>query len=238
GELVALEADGRSDFQLLQHALGEDDSETIYYAFDLLFLDGEDLRDRPLLERKARLEKLLKARKNAVIRYSPHTIGNGEAAFRSAGKMKLEGIVSKRVESTYVGKRSSDWLKTKCTGRQEFVVGGWTDPRGARAAIGALLVGTFAKGELVYAGKVGTGFSEASLKALHVKLGRIETKTSPFVDPPVGAKAKGVHWTKPVLVAEINFTEMTRSGRIRHPTFRGLRTDKPAKDVVLEKPKR
>ncbi len=155
-----------------------------------------------------------------------------------ARKMKLEGIVSKRVDSAYEGRRSPDWLKTKCVGRQEVVVGGYTDPHGARAAIGALLVGTFTKGELVYAGKVGTGFSEASLRALHDALRPLAIDGSPFVDPPVGAKAKSVHWVKPKLVVEVEFTEMTRGGRLRHPTFRGLRRDKPAKDVVLETPRK
>lgn len=237
GELVALRPDGRSDFQLLQQALGEDETATIYYAFDLLFFEGKDLRALPFLERKAKLERLLKRRKNPVIRYSPHTIGHGERAFEMAREMRLEGIVSKRVDSTYQGRRSPDWLKTKCVGRQEVVIGGWTDPRGVRSAIGALLVGTFAKGELVYAGKVGAGFSESSLRALHDALRPLAVDASPFADPPVGAKAKGVHWVKPKLVAEVDFTEMTRGGRLRHPTFRGLRRDKPARDVVLETPR-
>ena len=239
GELVALNAEGRSDFQLLQNALSEGARASLaYYAFDLLFLDGVDLRDEPLIDRKNKLEKLLgKKKKSSRIFYSSHTVGHGDEVFAQACKLGLEGIVSKKLDSVYEARRGPDWLKVKCTGRQELVIGGFTEPRGSRSSLGALLVGARdgKKGELRYAGKVGTGFSEKSLASLRESLSALETNASPFANPPRGYEAKGVHWVRPTLIAEIEFTEMTRDGKLRHPTFRGLRDDKGAEEVVVER---
>ncbi len=239
GELVAMNDEGRSDFQLLQNALSEGARASLaYYAFDLLFFDGADLRDEPLIDRKNKLEKLFaKKKKSPRIFYSSHTVGHGDEAFAQACKLGLEGIVSKKLDSRYEARRGPDWLKVKCTGRQELVIGGFTEPRGSRSSLGALLVGArdVKKGSLRYAGKVGTGFSEKSLASLRESLTALETEQSPFDNPPRGHEAKGVHWVKPALVAEIEFTEMTRDGKLRHPTFRGLRDDKAAEEVVMER---
>ena len=239
GELVAMNAEGRSDFQLLQNALSEGARASLaYYAFDLLFLDGVGLRDEPLIDRKNKLEKLLaKKRKSSRIFYSSHTVGHGDEVFAQACKLGLEGIVSKKLDSAYEARRGPDWLKVKCTARQELVIGGFTEPRGSRSSLGALLVGArdSKKGHLRYAGKVGTGFSEKSLASLRESLAALETDEPPFENPPHGYEAKGVHWVKPTLVAEIELTEMTRDGKLRHPTFRGLRDDKGAEEVVVER---
>lgn len=234
GELVALRADGVSDFQLLQGALSaEKERSLVYFVFDVLFLDGKDVRDKPLEERKKILKRAL-AGADEKIRYSDHVVGEGPAFFQQACKLGLEGIISKRAEGTYRSGRSKDWLKIKCTHRQEFVIGGFTRPEGARSHFGALHVGVMAKGGLVYAGKVGTGFSGKTLASIHAKLTKLTVDEPPFVDPPRGAEAARSQWVRPELVCEIEFTERTKDGKIRHPTFRGLRSDKSAEEVVLE----
>jgi bifunctional non-homologous end joining protein LigD len=238
GEMVSLQADGRSDFQSLQNALSESHSgKLVYYVFDLLFLDGQDLRPWPLVERKAALATLLaKAEGQRQIRLSDHVIGGGTRFFEQAAKMHLEGIISKRANAPHHPGRSKDWLKIKCIARQEFVIGGYTLPAGARTHLGALLVGVREGDALRYAGKVGTGFSQKSLRELHARLVPLTRPSTPFANPPKGAAFRAARWVEPTLVAEVSFTEFTQDGHLRHPSFQGLRDDKPAKAVIRERP--
>lgn len=230
GEAVVLDGDGRSNFQALQSALKASPDTIDYYAFDLLELDGQDLTSLPLRERKALLARLL-PKKGSRLRYSDHIEGSGErllASFCSAG---LEGIISKKAEGRYVGSRSGSWLKAKCIKRQEFVIVGWT-PSDTSRAFRSLMLGVHEKGKLRYAGKVGTGFDTEELFKLQQRMKPLERK-----DPTVCAprrETRGAHWIKPVLVAEIAFTEMTREGTLRHPSYLGLREDKKPEAVVLE----
>ncbi|HUH13006.1 MAG TPA: DNA ligase D [Longimicrobiales bacterium] len=235
GEVVAFTEDGVSDFQRLQNASAS--GEDLYYvAFDLLHLDGWDVARSPLTARKGLLERLL-ADGPAALRYSDHVVGSGPEFHANACKLQLEGIISKRADRPYVGGRGKDWLKAKCLRRQEFVVVGWSEPKGSRTALGALLLGVHDdEGRLVAAGKVGTGFTEASLRQLLRRLEPLEREGSPLADPPRGAAARGVHWVEPELVAEVAFTEWTADGSVRHPSFQGLREDKPAAEVVREVP--
>ena len=235
GEVAVLLPNGITSFQALQNRGAR--TTFTYFAFDLLYLDGQDLRERPLRERKELLRKLL-ARQSSVIRYSDHVVGGGAAFFAAACKLGLEGIVSKRADARYRTGRNSDWQKTKCLKRQEFVIGGFTDPEGSREAVGALLVGYYDGGRLHWAGKVGTGpgWTARYLRELRKRLDRIEIRQSPF-DPPVSDSwlRRNAHWVRPVLVTEVAFAEWTDDGRIRHPSMQGLREDKDAQDVVLER---
>lgn len=237
GELVALAENGVSDFSALQKALTAGKvSGLVYHVFDLLRLKGQDLRDLPLLERKARLEKLFAPHKKGTIRYTDHVRGSGEAVQREACRLGLEGIVSKKVDSPYLPGRGHDWVKTKCVKEQEFVIGGYTDPQGSREGLGALLLGYHADGgRLIYAGRVGTGFDSTLLKDLRQRLGSLHQGKTPYAEGPVGAERQGVHWVEPSLVAQIRFTGWTDDRRLRHPVFHGLREDKPAAEVGLEK---
>jgi len=238
GEVVALDERGVSNFQTLQNSLNEArDGELVYFVFDLLHEGGEDLRALPLVERKSRLRALLEAHAATLgnrVRFSAHVVGSGPEFFENACKLGLEGTIAKRALSPYRSGRGRDWLKIKCSQRQEFTIVGFTEPGGSRSHFGALLLGTRRKGELVYAGKVGTGFSEVSLKELHEKLRPLAVKQPPLERAPRGADARGVTWVKPELVAEIGFTEQTTDGLLRHPTFHGLRDDKPAREVQME----
>jgi bifunctional non-homologous end joining protein LigD len=224
GEVAVVLPDGRTSFQGLQTRAGE----LVYYVFDLI-----DHATLPLEERKQQLAKLVGTKANGVVRYSDHVIGHGREFFAQACKRGLEGIVSKRRDSKYTGGRGGAWLKTKCTLRQEFVIGGYTDPEGARTEIGALLVGVYEGDLLRYAGKVGTGFSQALLVQLRRALDPLSRATCPFTPAPKGA---GMHWVEPKLVGEVAFAEWTNDGRLRHPSFQGLRGDKLARDVVRERP--
>ncbi len=237
GEVVVLEADGRTSFQALQNALtGGRDKDLVYYAFDLLYLDGYDLRKASLRDRKAALAQLLAGPKG-VVRYSEHVEGQGDAFFRQACSHSLEGIVTKRAEAPYRSGRGKDWLKVKCIKRQEFVIVGYTDPEGSRTGFGALLLAVHDEaGELVFAGKVGTGFNEELLTDLKRRLSGLERKTPAFGNPPRGAEARRSHWVEPELVGEVAFTEWTEDGILRHPSFQGLREDKPPAEVVRELP--
>jgi len=236
GEVVIVAADGRTSFQALQNT-DSSRGELAYYVFDLLELDGRDLRRLPLLERKARLRALLGARPPAPIRYSDHAVGNGSDVFAQACRHELEGIISKRADAPYVSGRGGSWLKVKCVRDQEFVIGGFTDPGGSRLGFGALLVGTYeADGRLHYRGKVGTGFNDALLRQLRRRLEAMEVDAPPFLNPPRGAEARAAHWVRPELVAQVHFTDMTEDGKLRHPSFQGLREDKPAHAVTLEAP--
>jgi bifunctional non-homologous end joining protein LigD len=201
-----------------------------YYLFDLLWLEGYRLTALPLRARK----RLLKATFlfHDPLRYTAHRNGAGEAYQREACRKGWEGVIGKQAASRYVEKRARQWLKLKCINRQEFVIGGYTEPRGSREGFGALLIGYYDKGNLRYAGKVGTGFDERQLRELHGKLSDSERKEAAFSDRNVSAR--GVHWVRPSFVAEIAFTEWTDDGRLRHPRFIELREDKPARKVVRE----
>jgi bifunctional non-homologous end joining protein LigD len=234
GEVAVVMPDGRTSFQALQNAFGRRDANLVYFVFDVLALDGNDLTRLPLEERKKRLAKLI-GKKQGVIRYSDHVIGNGGAFFKLACRQGLEGIVSKRRDSPYTPGRGKSWVKTKCLMRQEFVIGGYTDPEGARTHIGALLVGYYESGKLVYGGKVGTGFRMKDLVEIKRALSPLETAKSPFSpEPPRAWTGPNRHWVTPILVGEIAFSEWTNDGRLRHPSFQGLRADKSAAEIVRE----
>jgi bifunctional non-homologous end joining protein LigD len=232
GEVVVMGPDGTTDFQALQNALREGKKAKLaYYAFDLLYLDGFDIRGASLADRKTLLAAILNDAP-AAVRYSDHLQGDGSEVYQKACSMALEGLVAKRLGAPYRGGRSRDWLKLKCGCRQEFVIGGYTEPSGSRTSLGAILVGVYGEnGELVFSGKVGTGFSTSSLREIGKGLKAIETSKSPFVNPP---RMKGVHWVEPKLVAEVAFTAWTNGGNLRHPSFQGLREDKPARQIVRE----
>jgi len=239
GEVTVLTPDGRTSFQALQNAYGGGprEGEIVYFVFDLLHLDGSDVLRLPLEERKARLRRLL-GRTDGVLRYADHVIGQGGEVFDAACRQNAEGIVSKRRDRPYRPGRGPDWLKTKCVDQQEFVIGGFTDPEGSRAGIGALLIGVHdAQGRLVFAGKVGTGFTQASAQALRRQLDAIEQRDCPFAERPAGRLGREAHWVKPSLVAAVVFTEWTGDGKIRHPSFQGLREDKRPADVIRERPR-
>ncbi|MDF3030541.1 MAG: ATP-dependent ligase protein [Moraxellaceae bacterium] len=237
GEVIAVDAEGRSDFSLLQQAFGKAgrrDIRLLFYAFDLLFLDGHDLRGLPQRERKQLLHELL-AGHGGMVRYSEHLEGHAEEAHRHACQHGEEGIILKRADAPYSSERSANWLKLKCGQRQEFVIGGYTDPEGTRKEFGALLVGYYtAAGEFVYAGRVGTGFNSALLAELGPQLRRRERKTPAFAVPPARAEIKGAHWVAPELVCDLRFAGWTRLDRLRQPAFLGLREDKPASSVRRE----
>ncbi len=234
GEIAIVEADGSTNFQALQQALSTRDPKLAMFAFDLLELEGKDLKSKSLLERKAKLEKLL-ASAPAIVRYSSHVVGRGDELCAAACKRGLEGIVSKRADAAYASGRTKVWVKTKCRHRQELVVGGFTDPRGQRSGLGALLVGYYERDAFRYAGKVGTGFSAAVLAQLYEELSPLARETSPFSPVPTKAvTGPSPHWVKPALVVEIEFGEWTQDGRLRHPAFQGVRRDKSARDVVRE----
>jgi bifunctional non-homologous end joining protein LigD len=230
GEAAVLMPDGTTRFQAMQHAAATGGLR--YFAFDLVHLDGVD----PLEERKAALAALLARADAGVLVYSDHVVGRGPAFFRSACQRGLEGIISKRRDAPYASGRGEAWVKTKCVKRQELVIGGYTLARGAASsgdgALGALLVGHHEGGTLIYAGKVGTGF-QRSATALYARLRRLARATSPFVGKVPGAGA--ARWVTPSLVCEVEFIEWTADGRLRHPSFKGLREDKRAKDVVRER---
>jgi bifunctional non-homologous end joining protein LigD len=201
----------------------------LYYVFDVLWLDGEDVRDRPLRERKALLRDAL--RWDDPIRMTSYRVEAGEQLFAQACAEGWEGVIAKRFDSPYTSKRSKDWLKFKCEQGQELVIGGYTAPRGSRTDLGALLVGVYDGGELRYAGKVGTGFNRATLRDLAERLEPLRREDSPFVDAP---RFRDATWVEPELVGQIGFAEWTSAGRLRHPRFQGLRFDKPAAKVVRE----
>jgi bifunctional non-homologous end joining protein LigD len=235
GEIVVPGKRGDTSFQVLQNAF--DSAQTgdiVFYLFDVPFYDGHDLTRVPLIERRALLESLL-SKTAAPIRFSEVFDAPPNELLSSACKIGLEGIIGKRKDSSYASRRSPDWIKLKCSQRQEFVIGGWTDPKGSRTGLGSLLLGVHnADGELIYAGKVGTGFNDRSLRQLHDKLKSLRTAKRPFRDTTPGERH--VHWVKPKMIAEVTFSEWTHGGHLRHPVFHALRTDKPAKAIVREEP--
>lgn len=240
GEVVVLDKQGVSQFQLLQNAMGNQGRrEGIqYYAFDVLYLEGFDLTGATLESRKDILERFLaNARTFPQVQLSGHVIGQGAAFQRRACEAHLEGIVSKRRTSRYLGGRGADWLKCKCRQVEEFVIGGYTAPKGSRSGFGALLLGYFDKQEqLVYAGRVGTGFGTQLLEDLTGQLEKLQQRQCPFKSPPPGVRSGKMHWVRPELVAQVEFSNWTDDGVLRQSSFQGLRQDKPARDVRLELP--
>jgi bifunctional non-homologous end joining protein LigD len=237
GEVAVLQPDGTTSFQALQNLLsGTRTGQLVYLMFDLVHLDGWDLSGARLEDRKAALQSLFAATSDraAVLRYSDHVVGEGAEFFAHACRLGLEGIVSKRRDAPYRSTRGADWLKVKCLKQQEVVIGGYTDPEGSRVGIGALLGGVYEDGNLVYAGKIGTGFDNRVLRDLKTRLTALEQASPPFAERPQGVGR--AHWVKPELVAQVSFSEWTDDGRLRHPAFQGLRDDKPATSVVRERP--
>jgi DNA ligase D-like protein (predicted ligase)/DNA ligase D-like protein (predicted polymerase) len=235
GEAVALDARGVSDFSQLQEALAAGRAENIvFFAFDLIHLDGADLAREPLRERKRALRNLLRTATGITrIRYSDHIEGRAEDMLREGCRMGVEGIVSKRLDAPYRSGRSEDWLKSKCSKRQEFVVGGWLPREQDAHDLGALLVGFYDHGKLQYAGKVGTGFDRRTRRELIKRLAPRATEQQPFEEVPEYQRPFA-KWVDPRVVAEIEFTEFTGDGILRHPSFKGVREDKRARDVHLE----
>ena len=232
GEIVAYDEAGRSSFALLQQSGSS--ARPVYVVFDVLHLLGNDTRDLPLGERSALVDRLAAGGRADVIATVERVGGDPAQLLDDACRRGWEGLVAKRPHSRYCAGRSPDWRKLKCSASQELVVGGWTDPTGSRTAFGALLVGYFDEdGRLIFAGKVGTGFSEAELRRLQKMLIDRAAAECPF-DGPV--RVKGSHWVRPELVAAVSFTEWTRDGKLRHPRYEGLRTDKPAHEIRREVP--
>ena len=233
GEIVVMNKKGNPDFQSLQRAF--DNSKTadiVFYVFDVPFFGGYDLRRVPLVERRKLLQEVIEPRESAHVRYSGHFDAPVARLLEGACGKGLEGLIGKRADAPYASTRSASWIKLKCTRRQEFVVAGYTDPKGSRTGFGSLLLGVHdAEGRLVYAGNVGTGFDEALLRSLLAKLEALATDKDPFHQRPRSVKG---HWVRPKLVAEVAFTEWTTDGRIRHPVFHGLRTDKEPRAITRE----
>jgi len=244
GEVVAIQADGSISFQALQNAvrLGKE-ANLAYFIFDLLYLDGRDITQLPLRQRKELLQALLDqlpgekdTPQTNPLHYNDHMAGHAQEAFKHACLHGLEGIIVKHADSPYQQQRSRDWLKVKCGQRQEFVIAGYTEPAGSRELFGALLLGTYdEKGGLRYAGRVGTGFKQDTLKLVAKHFASLRTEKTAFINPPRGQDARGVHWLKPSLVAEIKFAQWTDEGIVRHASFVGLRSDKPAKNITHER---
>lgn len=238
GEVVVAGENGLADFQALQNAFDTEHDERItYYVFDLPFLDGQDLRQVPLQDRRETLRQLLEGRESEQVKYSADFDQPVDSLLDSACRLELEGLIGKRADSPYSGRRSSDWIKLKCKQRQEFVIVGYTEPKGSRNGFGALLLALHDNdsGQLRYAGKVGTGFSTTTLDSIHARLKPLEVDKPALAKPPTGADARGVHWLKPQLLAEVAYAQMTRDGVVRHSVFHGLRDDKPATAIDLER---
>jgi bifunctional non-homologous end joining protein LigD len=239
GEVVVLNDAGLPDFQALQNAFDIGRSKDIvYYLFDVPFLNGEDLREKPVEDRRAALKKLLGKQKKGLLRFSDAFSASHRDIIESACLLSLEGVIGKRAGSVYQSRRSPDWIKLKCKLRQEFVIVGFTKPQGSRSGFGALLLAVNEEGAgLVYAGRVGTGFNQKTLAELFEKMQPLEQDASPLGKKLTSAQGRGVHWIKPTLVGEVEFGEWTREGIIRHSAFIALRSDKPASEVVHEYPK-
>jgi bifunctional non-homologous end joining protein LigD len=222
---------GISSFQSLQRHLLEGGGSVVYFVFDAPHIGGYDVTRLPLLARKELLRHAVAPSRR--LHLVSHRKESGEAYLKAACEKGWEGLIAKRADSPYSSSRSRDWLKFKCERGQELVVGGYTAPQGSRTEFGALLVGYYAPGELRYAGKVGTGFDQATLRELGARLRRLRRETPPFADAD-SVRERGVTWVEPRLVAEVGFSEWTRHGRLRHPRFLGLRFDKTPREVVRE----
>jgi bifunctional non-homologous end joining protein LigD len=241
GEIVAFRGHDTS-FAQLQQRLGllhpspslVSSVPVAYYIFDVMYADGQDVRPLPQRERKETLRQLLPF--DGPLRYTEHRERDGERFFEQACRDRWEGLIAKRAAAPYQSGRTRNWLKFKCENAQEFVIGGYTDPQGSRQGLGALLLGYYdADGKLAYAGKVGTGFSDAVLRQLHSALSKLE-RASPAFDDRGRLPRTRVHWVEPRLVAEVGFSEWTTDGELRHPRYQGLRDDKDAAEVVRESP--
>jgi bifunctional non-homologous end joining protein LigD len=238
GEIVALDKDGMPRFQLLQPRVGRKSGiealrghgHIVYYVFDLLYVDGNDLTSCPVVERKEALAQIL--RPADFIKLSEHIVGDGEAFFKQIEKFHLEGMIAKRASSPYLQKRTKDWLKVKTVQRSEVVIGGFTQPRGSRSNFGALVVGLYRGPALHYVAHVGGGFNQRTLARIYKSMQPLKAKESPFVDAP--KTNEPVQWIKPKLVAEVKFSEWTADLRMRHPVFIGLREDKKPEDCRFE----
>ncbi|HCG40374.1 MAG: ATP-dependent DNA ligase [Pseudomonas sp. K35] len=239
GEVVVPNEEGAPDFQALQNAFEAGRSGSIlYYLFDVPYLNGMDLRDVPLEQRRAALREVVEGSDSALLRFSEDFTEQPDSILESACQMKLEGLIGKRAGSSYTSRRSSSWVKIKCSNRQEFIIVGYTEPKGTRTGFGALLLGLHDdSGKLLYAGKVGTGFNQATLKSLHKQLKKLETDKSPLAKPAPAADVRGAQWLKPELMCEVAYAEMTRQGVVRHSVFHGLRSDKPADAITHERAK-
>ena len=240
GELVVLDQSGRSTFNRLQQSLdaGEDQDLT-FFVFDLLEVDGKDLRDLPLAERRAQLDKLLaraRATTKGRVRLGQRMSGAPAALLTAACNLGLEGIIGKRTDARYTSGRHRDWVKVKCGHRQEFIVVGFTPPRNSRVGLGSLLLAVNDGKQLRYAGRVGSGFPDELLRDLLGRLTRLGRKTNPLPSRPALLPA-GVRWVQPRMVVEVAFTEWTTDGALRHPVFQGIREDKQASEVIREEPK-
>ena len=232
GEICFVDNDGKSDFQMLQNSLKYHRPENlVYFVFDVLEHNGKDFREHDQLSRKAELEKLLK-KAPSEIRFAEHWSIDSKQLLSASCELGLEGLISKRIDATYESGRNKNWIKSKCTKAQEFVVIGYTEPKHTRSGFGSLLLGAYDKGKLVYVGRVGTGFTRASIEELLKKMKRLRQTESPVAEHP--PRSRSITWLKPKLVAQVNFTEWTSEGSLRHPSFQGLRDDKPAKKVHLE----
>jgi bifunctional non-homologous end joining protein LigD len=234
GEVVVERADGVTSFTDLVAALEDGRSEAMsYIAFDLLFLDGADVRDAALSERKALLELLLKTSRSKRLRYSEHFRTDGGALLAEACRLGLEGLISKRSDLPYRSGRRSDWLKSKCIAADEFVIGGYAVSTADSKAIGALALGAYDRGRLIYAGRVGTGFSHALARELYSSLKPLKQDAPPFSTRLTALQKRGIVWVAPRLVGQIEYRSVTGDGLLRHASFQGLRKDKPAPSVAL-----
>lgn len=245
GEVVALDGEGRISFEALQNLVRGDRQQAngmrlALYAFDLLYLNGHDVRQLPLHQRKELLRDVIPGSdEEGLLLYSEHIAGHADEVFRHACQHGMEGIVVKRADAPYTGRRDRNWLKLKCEHRQEFVIGGYTEPAGQRSGFGAILVGVHdQQGGLQYAGRVGAGFDEQLLSSMLQQFRRLEQEEPAFVNPPTGQQRRGVHWLKPVLVAEVKFAQWTQAGILRHASFVALREDKEPARIVRETPRR
>lgn len=237
GEIVMFDSRGRTSFQKLQQSMGKGGEGFIYEVFDLIYLDGYDLTRVPLEDRKRLLKKLIGGgRRVTPLLYSDHQEGNGALFFKQACEYGLEGIISKRADAPYESARSRTWLKVKCIKRQEFVIAGYTPSSKGLPGFGSLILGVYDRGNLVYAGRVGTGFSLKQRVEIGKKLDKIARPTPAFAVRPRAPGLSEARWTGPRLVAEVEFTEWTADGSIRHPSFQGLRQDKKPEEVRRELP--
>jgi len=237
GEVVAVDSKGRASFQKLQQAMKTGDAGFIFHVFDLIYVDGFNLTRTPLHLRKSLLESLFESvPAKSPLRYSDHVVGDGAKFFKQACRYGIEGIVSKLADSAYESTRTRTWVKVKCIKRQEFVIAGFTLSDKDFPGFGALILGVYDKGKLIYAGRAGTGFTIKQRLELRKKLDQMVRPTSPFAEKPKDPRLKRAVWVTPKLVGEVAFTEWTDDGSIRHPSFQGLREDKKARDVVREEP--